>query len=144
MMCCVILGGGGGGWKGKINCRCNCLPKSVPRKYFSFIKAAPVNARSKVAPFEQPIIAVKNVKHEDSDRVTDKKDYVLCHVSFQSTGGTTISMVNALLSVDLYVCDCSKGRGQQKRTWGIEMNEAREMHLKNYSAVDKIDQMLLG
>jgi hypothetical protein len=30
--------------------------------------------------------------------VIDKKDYFLCHVSFQSTGGTNISMVNALLS----------------------------------------------
>ncbi len=76
--------------------------------------------------------------------VTHKKDYVLCHVSFQSTGGTNISTVNALSSVILYVQDLSKGRGQQKRTWGIEMNEAREMNLKNYSAVDKIDQMLLG
>ncbi len=47
-------------------------------------------------------------------------------MSFQSTGGTNISMVNALLLVDLYVCDCSKRRGHQKRTWGIEMNEARE------------------
>ncbi len=53
-------------------------------------------------------------------------------------------MVNALLLVNLYVHDCSKGRGHQKRTWGIEMNEARETYLKNYSAVDKIDQMLLG
>jgi hypothetical protein len=54
-----------------------------------------------------------------------------------------ISTVNALSSVGLYVHDCSKGRGQQKRTWGIEMNEAQETYLKNYSAVDKIDQMLL-
>jgi hypothetical protein len=76
--------------------------------------------------------------------VTDKKDYVLCHVLFQSTGGTNISMVNALSLVDLYVRDRSKGRGQQKRTWGIEMNEAQETYLKNYSAVDKIDQMLSG
>jgi hypothetical protein len=53
-------------------------------------------------------------------------------------------MVNALSLVDLYVRDRSKGRGQQKRTWGIEMNEAQETYLKNYSAVDKIDQMLLG
>jgi hypothetical protein len=53
-------------------------------------------------------------------------------------------MVNALSLVMLYVQDCSKGRGQQKRTWGIEMNEAQETYLKNYSAVDKIDQMLLG
>ncbi len=76
--------------------------------------------------------------------MTDKKDYVLCHVSFQSTRGTNISTVNALLSVDLYVRDQSKGRGQQKRTWEIEMNEARETYLKNYSVVDKIDQMRLG
>ena len=38
----------------------------------------------------------------------------------------------------------NKGRGKNKRTWGIEMNEARETYLKTYSAVDKIDQMLLG
>jgi hypothetical protein len=55
---------GEGGWKGTMTCRRNRL-KSVPRKYFNFIKAAPVNARSKVAQFEQPIIAVKNVKHQD-------------------------------------------------------------------------------
>ncbi len=112
------------GWKGTMTCRHNRLPKSVPKKYFNFIKAAPVNARSKAALFEQPIIAVKYVKHQDGDRVTDKKDYILCHVLFQSTGGANISMVNALLLVDLYVPNCSKGRGQQKRTWGIEMNEA--------------------
>ena len=76
--------------------------------------------------------------------MTDKKDYVLCHVPFQSIGGTNISTVNALLLVDLYGHDCSKGGGQQKRTWGIEMNKAQETYLKNYSAVDKIDQMLLG
>ncbi len=41
---------GEGGWKGNMTCRCDRLvPKSVPRKYFNFIKAAPVNARSKVA-----------------------------------------------------------------------------------------------
>jgi hypothetical protein len=115
---------GEGGWKGIMTCRYNRLPKSAARKYFNFIKAAPVNARSKVAQFEQPIVAVKHVKHQDSDTVNDKNDYVLCHVSFQSTGETNISTVNALSLVDLYVQDCSKGRGQQKRTWGIEMNEA--------------------
>ncbi len=111
-----------------MTCRGDRLPESVTRKYFNFIKAAPVNTRSEVARFEQPIIAVKNVNHQDSDRVTDKKDYVLCHVLFQSTGGTNISTVNALSSVDLYVCDRSKGRGHQKRTWGVEMNEAQETY----------------
>jgi hypothetical protein len=127
-----------------MTCRCNRLPKSVPRKYINFIKAAPVNARSKVAQFKQPIIAVKHVKHQDSDTVTNKKDYILCHVSLQSTGGTNISTVNALLLVDLDVHECNKDRGPQKRTWGMEINEARETYLKNYSVVDKIDQMLLG
>jgi hypothetical protein len=135
---------GEGGCKGTMTCRCDHLPKSVLKKYFNFIKAALVNAISKVAQFELPIIAVKHVKHQDSDTVTEKKDYVLCHVSFQSTGGTNISTVNALSLVDSYVRECNKGRGSQKRTWGIEMNEARETYMKNYSAVDKIDQMLLG
>ncbi len=94
---------GEGGWKGTMTCRCNRLPNSVPRKYFNFIKAAPVTARSKVAQSEQPFIAVKHVKHQDSDRVTDNKDYILCHVSFQSTGRINISTVNALSLVDLYV-----------------------------------------
>jgi len=139
---------GEGGWKGTMTCRRDRLPKSVPKKYFNFIKAAPVNARSKVARFETPIVAVKHVKQPDSDEPnsdTEKKanNYTLCHVSFQSTGGTNISTVNALSSVELYVRDRSKGRGQQKRTWGIEMNEAQETYLKTYSAVDKIDQMLL-
>ncbi len=65
---------GEGGWKGIMTCRHNCLPKSVPRKYFNLIKAAPVNTRSKVARFEHPTIAVKHIKHKDSDTVNDKKD----------------------------------------------------------------------
>ncbi len=69
---------------------------------------------------------------------------MICHVFFQSTGGTNITSVNALSLVELYVREQNKGRGNQKRTWGIEMNEARETYLKTYSAIDKIDQMLLG
>ncbi len=40
---------GEGSWKVAMTCRCNCLPKPVPKKYFNFIMAAPVNAKSKVA-----------------------------------------------------------------------------------------------
>jgi hypothetical protein len=113
------------GWKGTMACRYNCLSKSVPRKYFNFMKAAPVDARSKVAEFEQPIIAVEHVKHQNSDTVTDNKEYVLCYVSFQSKGGTNISTVTVLSLVDLYhVHKHNKGRGQQKRTWRVEMNKA--------------------
>jgi hypothetical protein len=102
------------GWKGTMTCRGDFLPKSVPRKYFNFIKTAPVNARSKVARFEQPIIAVKHVKHQDSDTVTEKKDYVLCHASFQSTGGTIISTAIALSSV-IYTCTNAIRAGDHRR-----------------------------
>jgi hypothetical protein len=69
---------------------------------------------------------------------------VICHVLFQSTGGTNITSVNALSLVELYKHEQHKGRGNQKGTWGIEMNEARETYLKTYCAIDKMDQMLLG
>ncbi len=95
------------------------MPKSVDKKYFNYIKGAAVNDRSKVTGFEQPIIAVKHVTHGKG------KEYTLTHVSFQLTGGTNISSVNALSSVGLYVRERNRGRGNQKRRWGIEMNEAR-------------------
>jgi len=101
------------GWKATMTCRRDRLPRGVPKLYLNFIKAAPVNARSKAARFEQPIIAVKNAKQpkriastedtkvqgttavKDDEPVLEKKDYVICHVSFQSTGGTNITSVNA-------------------------------------------------
>ncbi len=74
--------------------------------------------------------------------MSEKKDnIIICHISFQSTGGA--NSVNALSSLELYVREQNKGRGNQKRIWGIEMNEARETYHKNYSAVNKIQQMLL-
>jgi hypothetical protein len=156
---------GEGGRKATMTCRCDRLPKVVPKMYFNFLKATPVNTRSTVARFEQPIITVKNViqtrkkasnddddvqgiraltKKDDEPVADEKKDNVICHVSFQSTGGTNIISVNALSLVELYVHEQHKGRGNQKRIWGIEMNEACETYLKTHSAVDKIDQMLLG
>ncbi len=103
---------GEGGWKATITCRRDWLPKEVPKMYFNFLKAMPVNTRSKVTRFEQPIIAIKNViqprkeasnddddvqgtrasTKKDNELVEDKKkDYVIWHVSFQSTGGTNIT-----------------------------------------------------
>jgi hypothetical protein len=84
---------------------------------------------------------------KDNELLADKKkDYVICHVSFQfqSTGKNNITSVNALSLVELYVHEQNKGRGNQKKTWRIEMNEARETYLKTYNAFDKIVQMLLG
>jgi hypothetical protein len=59
------------GWKATMTCRRDRLPKGAPKSYFNFIKAAPVNARSKAARFEQPIIAVKNVKQPKKKTSTE-------------------------------------------------------------------------
>jgi hypothetical protein len=131
---------GEAGFKSTMTARRDRLPKDVPKKHFHHAKGVVVNLRSKVARLEQPIIAVKYVTQPP---ISEKQDYTLVHVSFQSTGGTNISTINTLDSVDLYVRERNKGQGNTKRTWGIEMNFAREMYLKTYSAVDKIDQMLL-
>ena len=119
-------------------CWHDCLPKSMDKKHLHYKKVVDVNQRSKTAWYKQPIIAVKKVIPTD----LGKKSYNLCHVSFQSTGSTNISTVNALSKVGLYVRQQEKGRGASKRIWAIEMNKAWETYLKTYSAVDKIDQML--
>jgi len=92
-----------------------------------------------MARFEQPIVAVKYVHHPAE---SEKESYCVVHVSFQSTGGTNIQSVNALPELQLYVRERTKGHGDSKRKWGIEMNKARELYLKCYGAVDKIDRML--
>ncbi len=49
------------GWKATMTCRRERLPEGVPKKYVNYVKGATVNQRSKVARFEQPIVAVKHV-----------------------------------------------------------------------------------
>ena len=115
------------------------LPRDCQKDAFHHIKQVDVNARSRMARFEQPIIAVKHVLQPAG---LEKESYCVTHVSFQSTGSTNIQSVNALPEVQLYVREREKGRGEGKRKWGIEMNEGRELYLKLYGAVDKIDQLL--
>ena len=127
------------GYKATMTCRRDRLPQTIDKKYLHHKKDISVDYRTKAARFMHPIVAVKDVLQPPG---SEAKDYSLCHVSFQSTGSTNISTVNALDKVELYVRKRCKGRGKTKRTWGIEMNEGRESYLKNYSAVDKIDQEL--
>ena len=89
------------GWKATMTCRRDRLPKNVNRMYFHHLKGQKVDNRPRVARFEQPVIVVKKVTQTETD--SGKHDYTLTHVSFQSTGGTNISSVNALSSVGLYV-----------------------------------------
>ena len=129
------------GYKATMTCRRDRLPEGVPKTAFHYIKGVKVDHRTRVARFEQPVVAVKHVTQPTG---SDKKDYTLTHVSFQSTGGTNISSVNALSENVLYVRERRRGRGEQQRRWAIEMCNARELYLKNYSAVDKIDQALIN
>ncbi len=82
------------------------------------------------------MVEVKNIRNLPE---LLKKCYSLVHLSFQSTGSCNISSSNALNEVNVYVRKWEKGQGKQKRVWAIKMNEARELYLKTYSAVDKID-----
>ena len=133
------------GYQATMTCRRDRLPdlgqQKMSKIFFNYIKGRTVDHRSKVARFEQPIVAVK---HVSTNQDTGSRAYTLTHCTFQSTGGTNISGVNALCEVGLYVRERNRGRGENKRRWAIEMNKARDTYLKTYSAVDKIDQTLLN
>ncbi len=65
-------------------------------------------------------------------------------MSFQSTGPTNISGVNNLPSLQLYVTkrERGRGRGANKRVWGIKQNEAHETHLNHYYGMDVANHMI--
>lgn len=94
--------------------------------------------RYKVMRFGKPIVAISNVISPN----LETKDYTKTLVSFQSTGATNISGVNNLPSCYLSVAQKCRGAGDQKRVWGIEMNEARAIYLNTYYAVDNVDHMI--
>ena len=121
---------------GMLTCRRDRLPPGT-KKYLHSVKGVPVTQRSRCARYMQPVIASKHVPAQ-----AGKPMYTLTHVSFQSTGGCNIQTVNSLNKVELYVRPKERGRGDQKRRWGIEMNQARQLYLGSYSAIDKIDQMV--
>ena len=129
---------GSKGYKATFTTRRDRLIQGVPTKYFHHRKTE-VSHRSKAARFDNPIVAVKHVKQPPN---TEAKDYRVVVCSFQSTGSTNITTINALDKVDLYVAERVRGRGEARRKWGIEMNEARQLYLASYYAVDKIDQKL--
>ena len=82
--------------------------------------------RSRAHGLENPIVAVKYVKE---DAPIGHKAYVHVHVSFQSTGLTNISMINAVDEVSLHVRLEERGKGNKKRVCAIEMNQGRGTYL---------------
>ncbi|EJK67882.1 hypothetical protein THAOC_11015, partial [Thalassiosira oceanica] len=96
-----------------------------------------VMARSRQMRYQNPITFAKRVPASETT-----KAYTKTHVSFQSTGATNISGVNNLPSCELFVTQKSRGRGENKRNWGIEQNEGRLLYLNSYFGVDNDDHMI--
>ena len=124
-------------WIGKNGFGCigttarNCLPKDIEKKYLHGEKHLAGCKFSKVARFTNPIIAVK-----------EKDGYQRVLVSFQSTNATNITSVNCFNQVRLFVELRERGKGVRKRTWGIEMNDARRHYLSTYYRIDVTDHLL--
>jgi hypothetical protein len=106
------------------------LPNGIPNKYLSK-KKRDTSDKTKVARFNKPIVLVNKAL-----------TYQRVHVLFQSTSSCNLSSVNSLPKTSLYVAQRERGRGEQKRYWGIEMNDARELYFKTYGIIDTLDKYI--
>ena len=112
------------------------FPKGL-KPFLHHDKTKPGDLRAKAMRCENPIVAICQVI-----ATSETKAYTKTHVSFQSTGATNISGVNNLPSCGLYVTQRQRGRGVNKRVWGIEQNEGRATYLSQYFAVNNVDHMI--
>ena len=112
------------------------LPQGVAKRYFHGEKTQ-VNERTKVGRYIQPVIAVKTFKGSGT-----KKDYRQVYVSFQSTSSCNLRTINSLSKCNCSIRKKERGRGINKRIWGIEMNEARELYLAMYGKLDTVDHFV--
>ena len=129
---------GENGFGATITCRRDRLPKEIDGKYLHKEKTG-TQDYTKVARYLEPVVAVKPVKKVEADPengVEEKPGYLLTHVSFQSTSSTNICGVNNLNQCRSRVRKKERGRGSYKHSWGIEMNEARDLYLSTYCAVN--------
>ena len=113
-----------------MTCARNKLPNGVPSKYWHK-EQTKADARSRAARWLKPIFAIK-----------EHKGSTLQFCSFQSTSSCNIVSVNAINSISLFASTKERGRGTNKRQWGIEMNESRQLYLATYGIIDTIDQMI--
>jgi hypothetical protein len=100
-------------------------------------------------PVVPPTVPVPHASDVDSDGdelygppAAPPITFTRVHVSFQSTSSCNISTVNALNANSLFVVKKERGRGEQKRWWGIEMNHARQLYLNTYGRIDTIDAQI--
>jgi hypothetical protein len=134
---------GGKGFGITQTCRRDRFPEGL-KPFLHHEMVAPGCLRSKAMRYEKPIVAIKQVaaKMVENNAAASHKAYTKTLVSFQSTGATNICGVNNLPSADLYVTVKARGKGPNKRLWGIEQNEARQTYLGHYYGVDNVDHMV--
>lgn len=145
--CQVLDWLGENGFSATMTCRRDRLPRGVPKNFFHFEGTKPGDKKAKVARFLHPITAVKIVKRQGVDEEQAKTSsgyYTRVHVSMQSTSSTNFSSVNSFNAVTNYVQVKERGSTAKgtKQTWGIEMNEARELYLSTYGSVDTVDSQI--
>jgi hypothetical protein len=123
--------------------RRDLLPPDVPEQYFHKKKTTQnLNQRARVARFNHPITAVKNVMLPAAEPGLTPTSYYCVHVSFQSTGPTNIGTVNLFNENSLFVRTKECSRGKCKRKWAIEMNTVHQFYLDSYKTIDDIDQRI--
>ena len=113
-----------------MTCRRDRFPKGIAGQYVHK-EASGTLHRAKSARYLNPVVAVNRVSQ-------DLKQLI----SFQSTGGCNFIAVNSLNECQLYVTPKERGQKNYKRHWAIEMNEARELYLKTYGAIDRMDHYI--
>jgi hypothetical protein len=124
------------GFGATMTCRRDRLPKEIPEANLHK-KKTDSSPRPKAARFFNPINAVQKVPPAE-----EKRGYQRVHTSFQSTSSCNISTVNALSSCTKSIRRRERGRGNSKRHWGIEMNDARALYLGSYYRIDCIDHLI--
>jgi hypothetical protein len=121
--------------KRKIACtsttRRDRLPLTGANAKYLHKEKTKTDERSKAARFFQPILCLR----EDEGSVQ-------CHVSFQSTSSCNIMCVNSVNRCSTYAAARERGRGENKRNWYVEDNDARELYLLTYGIIDLIDKLI--
>ena len=119
-----------------MTCRRDRLPSGINSKYLHKEKTDS-SARPRAARFLQPIFCIKQYQSQQNGTPNS-----IQLTSFQSTSSCNIIHVNAINSCGLYCSVKERGRGVNKRRWGIEMNESRRLYLNTYGAIDKLDHLI--
>lgn len=109
-------------------------PKSIPSKHLCLKKTDPKGQRPRMAKWIPPVVATKIVGNSSMMQLT----------SFQSTSSCNFLSVNAYNECSLYAVKKERGQHQKgtKREWAIEMNDARELYLRTYGQVDRMDHLI--